>query len=56
MLATFLICLAQLSVYQKQPEGVQYDVTSTTAAGIMATRRTMTCRIESGEVRYFVDV
>jgi len=52
MLATFLISLAQLSVYQKQPEGVQYDVTSTTAAGMMATRRTMTCRIESGEVRY----
>jgi len=46
MLATFLISLAQFSVYQKQPKGVQYDVTSTMVAGMMATRRTMTCRIE----------
>jgi len=56
MLATFLMSLAQLSVYQKEPEGVQYDVTSTTAAGMMATRRTTTCRMESGEVTYFADV
>jgi len=46
----------QLSVYQKQPEGVKYDVMSRTAAGMMAMRRTMTCRIENGEVRYFADV